>query len=207
MAKYQARKLVGAWKAGYVLDLHTVSSIVIGHNEFGHPQFDTTYSEVGGLLNRLKYRSDKSTLPELVETAASLIRSWGVEFTAIVPVPPTKVYRTFQPVLALASELANVFKVPMLKSAIRKAKQITELKNLYDADERKRLLKRAFEGNPDGEAGSPQPICGSSAGGCSRSRRGARPKNYYTCFLQPNVVLSDVGNVGNAAYPQRKVGR
>ena len=62
---------------------------------------------------------------------------------------PTKVYRTFQPVLALATELANVFKVPLLKSAIRKAKQIPELKNLYDADGRQKLLKGAFEGNQD----------------------------------------------------------
>jgi hypothetical protein len=61
MAKYQARKLAGPWKSGYVLDLHTTSSVLIGYNEFGHAQFDTTYSEIGGLLNRLKYHSDKST--------------------------------------------------------------------------------------------------------------------------------------------------
>jgi hypothetical protein len=36
--------------------------------------------------------------------------------------------------------------------------------------------------------------------------RGAWPNNYYTYFLQHNVVLSDVGNVSNAAYPQQKVG-
>jgi competence protein ComFC len=149
MAKYQARKLRGPWKDGYALDLHTTSSVMIGHNEYGHPEFDTTYSEVGGLMHRLKYRSDKTALSELVETAVSFIRSWGIEFTAIVPVPPTKVYRTFQPVLALATELANVFEVPLLKSAIRKAKQIPELKNLYDADERQKLLKGAFEGNQD----------------------------------------------------------
>lgn len=149
MAKYQARKLKGPWRDGYALDLHTISSVMIGHNEYGHPEFDTTYSEVGGLMHRLKYRSDKTALSELVETAVSFIRSWGIEFTAIVPVPPTKVYRTFQPVLALATELANVFKAPLLKSAIRKAKQIPELKNLYDADERQKLLKGAFEGNPD----------------------------------------------------------
>jgi competence protein ComFC len=149
MAKYQARKLRGPWKDGYALDLHTISSVVIGHNEYGHPQFDTTYSEVGGLLNRLKYRSDKSTLPDLVETAASFIRSWGIDFGAIVPVPPTKVYRTFQPVLALAGEIANTFKVPLLRSAIRKVKEIPELKNVYDPEERKRLLKGAFEANAD----------------------------------------------------------
>lgn len=153
MAKYQARKLAGPWKAGYVLDLHTISSVVIGHNEYGHPEFDTTYSEVGGLMHRLKYRSDKTALPELVETAVSFIRSWGIEFTAVVPVPPTKVYRTFQPVLALAGEIANTFKVPMLKSAIRKTNQIPELKNVYDPEERKRLLTGAFEVNKEAISG------------------------------------------------------
>ncbi len=153
MAKYQARKLKGSWKDGYVLDLHTISSTVIGHDEFGHPQFDTTYSEVGGLMHRLKYRSDKTALPELVDTAVSFIRSWGVDITVIVPVPPTKVYRTFQPVLSLSTEIANVLKVPMLKSAIRKAKQISELKNVYDPEERKRLLKGAFEANAEAVKG------------------------------------------------------
>ena len=149
MAKYQARKLKGPWKDGYALDLHTISSVMIGHNEYGHPEFDTTYSEVGGLMHRLKYRSDKTALPELVEAAISFIRSWGIEFSAIVPVPPTKKYRTFQPVLAISGEIANIFKVPLLRSAIRKVKEIPELKNVYDPEERKRLLKGAFEASAD----------------------------------------------------------
>ena len=149
MAKYNARKLTGSWKSGYVLDLHTTSSVLIGYNEFGHAQFDTTYSEIGGLLNRLKYHSDRSALPQLTEAAVSFLRSWNIEFTAVVPVPPTKVYRTFQPVLALATEIANTFKVPLLKNALRKTKQIPELKNVYDAEERKRLLTDAFEANAE----------------------------------------------------------
>jgi hypothetical protein len=31
----------GPWKAGIVLDWHTLASQVIGENEFGHPIFDT----------------------------------------------------------------------------------------------------------------------------------------------------------------------
>ena len=149
MVQFKARKIRGPWAEGYVLDLHTISSIVIGYNEFGHAQFDTQYSEIGALLNRLKYHNDRSTLDELIVAAVSFIRSWQIEFSTIVPVPPTKTYRTFQPVLALAGEIANQCKVPMLKSAIRKAKQIPELKNVYDAEERKRLLKGAFEANAD----------------------------------------------------------
>jgi competence protein ComFC len=116
MAQFQARKISGPWTSGYVLDLHTISSTLIGHDEFGHPQFDTKHSEIGDLLYRLKYRNDKSAIPELVDSAAALIRRWGIEFSAVVPVPPTKTYRSLQPVITLASEIAGVFKVPVLKS-------------------------------------------------------------------------------------------
>jgi competence protein ComFC len=81
----------------------------------------------------------------LIDIAESFIRSWEIIFSAVVPVPPSKTYRTFQPALALAGEIANRFKVPLLKSAIRKAKEIPELKNVFDAEERKRLLNGAFE--------------------------------------------------------------
>ena len=115
----------------------------------GIPNSIQPIRKIGALLNRLKYHNDKSSLPTLVEAAVSFIRSWEIEFTAIVPVPPTKVYRTFQPVLALSTEIASVLEVPMLKSAIRKAKQIPELKNVYDPEERKRLLGGAFEANAE----------------------------------------------------------
>ena len=147
MTKYNARRLTGPWKSGYVLDLHTTSSVFIGYDEFGHVQFDTTYSEIGGLLNRLKYHSDRSALPQLIEPAAAFLRAWTIEFTAVVPVPPTKVYRRFQPVLALATEIARTFKVPLLRNSLRKIKEVPELKNIYDPDERKRLLDGAFEAN------------------------------------------------------------
>src|SRR2546423_10521382 len=100
MAKVEPRKIAGSWTSGYVLDLHTLSSILVGYDQFGHPQFDTTRSEIGELLFRLKNRSDKSTVTELVDAAAHFIHSWGVEFSGIIPMPPSKAYRTFQPVLA-----------------------------------------------------------------------------------------------------------
>lgn len=149
MVNYRPRKLAGPWTAGYVLDLHTTSSILIGHNEFGHAEFDTTYSEIGSLLNRLKYHNDKSALPHLVETAVSFLRLWAVEFSVVIPVPPTRTYRRFQPVLALATEIANAFRIPMLKTVVRKTKQIPELKNIFDTEERKRLLNGAFEVNAE----------------------------------------------------------
>ena len=98
-------------------------------------------------MYRLKSQKDASAIPPLVEVATSFIKSRKIDFSAVVPVPPSKIYRTIQPVLALAGEIANYFKLPMLKSAIRKTKQIPELKNVYDMTERMKLLSDAFEVN------------------------------------------------------------
>jgi len=145
MVNYHPRKLTGSWTAGYVLDLHTISSVLIGYDEYGQAQFDTTYSEVGSLLNRLKYRHDKSALPRLVETAVSFLRLWDIDFSVVVPVPSTRIYRTFQPVVILATEIASTFAVPILNTALRKTKQTPELKNIYDAEQRHRLLSGALQ--------------------------------------------------------------
>jgi len=64
----QPREIKGSWDAGYVLDRHTISSTMIGYNEFGHPEFDTQRSQIGELVYRLKYKGDKSAIPLIVET-------------------------------------------------------------------------------------------------------------------------------------------
>ncbi|WP_204369077.1 hypothetical protein [Methylocucumis oryzae] len=44
------KQIDGVWILGYSLDKHTISSVPIGHNEFGHMQFDTVRSEAGEAL-------------------------------------------------------------------------------------------------------------------------------------------------------------
>jgi competence protein ComFC len=144
MAKYNPRKIYGSWSDGYVLDLHSTDSTYIGDNEFGHPQFETHRTEIGELLFRLKYRSDETALMELVETANIFIRKWAVKPSMIVPVPPTRAYRKLQPVARLAEELGARLRIPTAHDAIRKQKQFAELKNVYDGEERRKLLEGAF---------------------------------------------------------------
>jgi len=144
MAKYNPRKIYGSWSDGYVLDLHSTGSTYIGDNEFGHPQFETHRTEIGELLFRLKYRSDETALMELVEAASSFIRKWAVKPSMIVPVPPTRAYRKLQPVARLAEELGARLKIPTAHDAIRKQKQFAELKDVYDGEERRKLLEGAF---------------------------------------------------------------
>lgn len=144
MAKCNPRKIYGSWSDGYVLDLHSTGSTYIGDNEFGHPQFETHRTEIGELLFRLKYRSDETALMGLVEAASSFIRKWAVKPSIIVPVPPTRAYRKLQPVTRLAEELGTRLKIPVAHDAIRKQKQFSELKNVYDGEERRKLLEGAF---------------------------------------------------------------
>ena len=145
MVKFNPRKIYGTWTDGYVLDLHSTGSTYIGDNEFGHPQFETHRTEIGELLFQLKYRSDEKAANELVEAATSFIRKWAVKPSIIVAVPPTKAYRKLQPVARLVDGLGARLKIPVAHDAIRKQKQFAELKNVYDAEERRRLLDGAFD--------------------------------------------------------------
>lgn len=145
MAKYKPRKISGAWAEGYVLDLHSTGSTYLGDNQFGYPDFKTHRTEVGELLYRLKYGSNHKVIGELTDAAESFIRSWKIKITVIVPVPPTRTQRAVQPVTRLAEELGKRLGIPVAKDAIRKLKKFSELKNVYDVNERRRLLEGAFE--------------------------------------------------------------
>src|SRR5580658_6590569 len=100
MAKINPITISGAWNPGYALDVHTTSSRITGANAQGKPQFETERSELGELIYRLKYRSDRSAAEEIIRTAATFVRSFREKFDVVVPVPPSTA-RTFQPVLIL----------------------------------------------------------------------------------------------------------
>lgn len=98
MANVNPMRIPGRWLQGYVLDYHTLSSEFLGYDEFGHGVFDTKRSDIGELLYRLKYRSDKAVMDAIVDTAFKFVASWKPTINIIVPVPPSK-NRVFQPVM------------------------------------------------------------------------------------------------------------
>ena len=105
------RKIVGKWKHGIALDFHTTSSVFTGYNQFGHPTYDTTYSDMGELLNRLKYHGDQSAAPKIIATACKYIRESFPSFDLIVPVRPSTP-RKVQPVLTLANGIGDNWAYP-----------------------------------------------------------------------------------------------
>jgi len=136
--------LFGPWAAGYVLERqHTLSSEFLGHDSFGHAQFDTKRSELGELVFRLKNRGDKATLQDIADTAADFVSKWHCEIDGIVPVPPSR-SRQFQPVVEIAKAVGERLSSPVVERAVAKTKETPQLKDVFDYDERQKLLNGAF---------------------------------------------------------------
>jgi competence protein ComFC len=143
MIEIHPKEIKGSWDQGYVLDVHTISSTMIGYNEFGHPDFDTVRSQLGELVYRLKYKSDKALIPAVVEAAAGFVSSWGVKPEIIIPMPPSK-QRSFQPVVELAGELARALKIPLDTESLKKTKATQQMKDVGDFSARVATLEAVF---------------------------------------------------------------
>jgi predicted amidophosphoribosyltransferase len=143
MATVNPQKIEGPWREGYALDWHSLKSEYVGDNEFGHPQFETTRSEVGELLFKLKYRSDQSAIKELANAAATFLRKWKPDINLVLPITPSKV-RAKQPVFLIGEEIAKQINVPFNSEIVTRREALPELKNV-SRDERVRLLKGAHD--------------------------------------------------------------
>lgn len=135
-------EIIGNWHKGLAYDVHTLSSTYLGPDEHGYKIFDTTYTEMGGLIKALKYQQDTSAIPQII---ALLEKIKGIEkFDFIVPVPATKKGRPFQPVDEIVLALGKTRGVEVLTDFFKKTTSGTELKGVDDPEERKNLLKNAF---------------------------------------------------------------
>jgi predicted amidophosphoribosyltransferase len=144
MVQIQPVRIPGRWRDGRALDVHTVSSTYIGEDEFGHPQFDTRRSEMGELLYQLKYRADRVVISEVADAAAAFVRDWWPEAELLVPVPPSR-ERPVQPVLVVGAEVARRLGIEFCPGCVRRTRDVPQLKDVFDYDERWRLLDGLHE--------------------------------------------------------------
>jgi competence protein ComFC len=138
--------LRGAWTRGWALDRHTISSTFLGYNESGYEQYDTTRSPLGELLYQLKYR-EQNTVDQVAGAMAGFFddkpNTLG-RIDLVVPVPPSRTRRV-QPVVAVATAIAARLDKRFSGDALRKTKETPGLKDVHDAEERRDLLRGAFE--------------------------------------------------------------
>lgn len=138
------KELKGSWDAGYVLDQHTISSTLIGYNEFNYPEFDTQRSPLGELVYRLKYKGDKSVVPAMIEAVVTFLKNWAIQPDLIVPMPPSKLQRPYQPVIEIASELSKALHIPLNITSLKKTKTTPQMKDVGDFSARVSALESAF---------------------------------------------------------------
>jgi predicted amidophosphoribosyltransferase len=146
----QLKKLEGSWDLGYALHKHTLSSVYLGDDEYGHPRFDTTRSEPGASLYQLKYRGDWDQVkPLAAQVKASLLPLFG-KIGLIIPMPASTV-RARQPVNEIATELGRLTDTPVFDNIIVKApapQGSPQLKNLHGREEKDAALQGRFSINP-----------------------------------------------------------
>jgi predicted amidophosphoribosyltransferase len=145
------KEIKGSWDQGFVLDVHTISSTMIGYNEFGHPEFDTVRSQLGELVYRLKYKGDKIVIPPIVEAVAAFVNGWDIHPDAIIPMPPSR-QRSFQPVVELAGELTRALNIPLNLESLKKTKTTQQMKDVGDFSARVATLDGAFASDKGLEA-------------------------------------------------------
>lgn len=138
MTSTNPQKIIGNWKSGISLDVHTLSSVHVGVNESGHDVFDTKRSDLGELLYRLKYNGDQGAATEIIKTAAAYLKPHRDKFDMIVPVPPSTV-RKVQPVMTLAVGIGAAVGLPVV-DCITATRSMSELKSVSDPKKRKALL-------------------------------------------------------------------
>jgi|SRR5665213_43732 len=138
MVAINPKKIVGNWRSGIALDVHTISSTHLGVNESGHDVFDTKRSEIGELLYRLKYNGDLNAAKEIVATVSAYLAPHKGKFDLIVPVPPSGT-RTVQPVITLANGISAAVGIPLVQ-CITTTRPAAQLKGVLDPAKRKELL-------------------------------------------------------------------
>ena len=121
-----------------MLHKHTISSVYLGVDEWGHNRFDNTRSEPGEALYQLKYQSDWSQVePLAAQIKETLLPLFG-KIGLIIPMPASTV-RARQPVNELAYALGKLMDTPVFDGMIVKAPAPVgspALKNLHNRAEK-----------------------------------------------------------------------
>lgn len=100
--------VTGLWDDGVVIDKYNESSVYIGDDAFGHPQFQNTYAEIGKLLHAMKYNGHFDTSEEIANICIQSLGDWlsDKKIDIILPAPPTN-NRLEQPVYMIAETIAS----------------------------------------------------------------------------------------------------
>ena len=142
------------WVQGcWVLDYHTISSVLHGTDEYGNPQFNTQRTEIGELLYILKFRPHEANdkmVTDMADTIANFIKKRPSHIDIIVPVPHSEARPRLHDLIECLSEQLDV---PVSFDSIIRTRAVPAIKNIQDYDERVCLLQDAHRIDPTKIAG------------------------------------------------------
>ncbi len=145
MVKIDPRKIAGPWVEAFTLDRHVESSVPVGTTPRGYTAFDTKRTDLGELVYQLKYGAKKGVLEGIIAAAEEFVRGrWRLHFDYVVPAPPSIIRKT-QPVVEIARGLADRLGIVTCENAVTKVKSTSQMKNVKDWAERKKLLEEAIQ--------------------------------------------------------------
>jgi len=128
-------KIKGLWDEGYAIDYHTISSTPVGVDFRGNTVFDTKRTDLGELVYQYKYHGSHECLDNIIRIIEPIIVEWlspkGI--TVVLPVPPTKKDRSYQPVFEIAKRVANILDSKYNDTVLRKD-STEQSKNISIAD-------------------------------------------------------------------------
>ena len=132
------RPLTGSWQTGFALDFHS-----------SYKGAEWNRSGIGDLVYRLKYESDASVLPTLVEHTRELFAAHPNmnQFDMIVPVPAST-QREFNPVHEFCKALSKTINKPV-QTFIVKARQTKPQKEMLTLPQKRDNVAGAFALNGD----------------------------------------------------------
>lgn len=132
------RPLKGNWHTGFALDFHS-----------SYTGADWNRSGIGNLVYRLKYQSDATMLPALIEHARKLFASHPDmnQFDIILPVP-SSTQREFSPVHEFCKALSSAFNKPV-QTSISKTRQTKPQKEMQTLPQKRDNVAGAFAINND----------------------------------------------------------
>jgi ATP-dependent DNA helicase RecQ len=138
LASSHPRPLSGNWQTGFALDFHS-----------SYQGADWNRSGVGDLTYRLKYQSDATALPALVEHTLKLFLAHPEmnQFDIILPVP-SSTPRDFNPVYEFCKALSCALDKPMQTSLV-KARQTQPQKEMHTLVQKRDNVAGAFTLNRD----------------------------------------------------------
>lgn len=144
-------QLFGIWDEGYALDRHILSSEFLQTNNLGYNEYNTKRTELGELIYQMKYNGNIDTSKQILNLSIGFLNNWipRKNINVIIPAPPTKKNRRFQPVFLIADAIAQYYNIEFYADVLSKSSDIQskemqrDMKNLRGTIQLERHAKRA----------------------------------------------------------------